>query len=428
MTDTLFPRNDNENSPIPDRPARAKRKRGVGGGGFEGSTPVSNTGVTDTIPPINIHMEVTSEIPQKMLELQGDSIHGSGYRFLSAPNGIDRMEWEMEYRTVIPLDTANPSAAAVDWLHIVFKWGDKQIDIDNMDRVLLDVLGFGINSEQPVGRFNYARQFILQDDKCRFFVGGSYQRGTAMLSFPGSAMQFMDYEKIRCLGENILKGWITRVDLCVDFYNGEYTVDKAMHDYKSGLYSLSCRQPYHRYVGPIEGEINPHGRTLYIGKRKNGKLLRVYEKGKKQGITKGLFVDWTRVELELHGSNPNVKNRRLIPWDILIRPGSYLAGGYKALEFIHESFDRIKAVAIKTASSLKKSVDHIRKVGGKPVNALLHMGMNHFSIVEMIRGEGLPVYYNPKEFEEYGISVDEMREWCLKTFGCEQEFLLVPKL
>lgn len=56
------------------------------------------------------------------------------------------------------------------------------------------------------------------------------------------------------------------------------------------------------------------------------------------------------------------------------------------------------------------------------------MGMNHYSIVEMIRGEGLPIYYNPKEFEEFGISADEMREWRVKTFGCEQDFLLIPSL
>ena len=137
-------------------------------------------------------------------------------------------------------------------------------------------------------------------------------------------------------------------------------------------------------------------------------------------------MNWTRVELELHGSSPDSKNRRLIPWDILSRPGSYLAGGYKALEFISGTYDRTKAVAVRTACTMKKAVEHLRKVGGNTINAMVDMGMNAYSIVSILRGKDLPSYYDRKDFEAFGISVDEMREWCVRTFGCEQDFLLIP--
>ncbi len=46
------------------------------------------------------------------------------------------------------------------------------------------------------------------------------------------------------------------------------------------------------------------GRTLYIGKRENGKMLRIYEKGKHLGNP---VSSWVSVELELKGKN------RIIP-------------------------------------------------------------------------------------------------------------------
>ena len=423
MTSPLFPRNDNENPMISDRSARAKQKRGaVGEGPVLGSSPVSNTGVIILIT----EPEEITPLPESVFNLQG--VSGSSYRFWRAP-AFSEDKWEMVYCDVLPLETANPKAAGVDWLHIVFRTRSDQGAIDDLDRIFRDSLGFGLLDEQPMGRFNYDRQFLLEDGKTRFLIGGSHQRETAMLAIPGSALQYMDLEKVRGLGENVLKGWITRIDLCSDFYNGEYSVDDAMKDFKGGLYTIGAQTPKHRYIGPMEGLVNSSsdGRTLYIGDRKNGKLLRVYEKGKKQGIKTGDLSRWTRVELELHGSNPDAKNKRIIPWDSLARPGSYLAGGFKALEFISENYDRIKSVALKTATTMKKAVDHVRKVAGRLINALLDMGMNDYSIVQLLRGEGLPPYYEKKMYEEFGISVDEMREWFIKTFGQEQNFLLFPK-
>lgn len=334
----------------------------------------------------------------------------------------------MVYADVLPLETANPKAAGVDWLHIVFRMRSDPVSIEDLDGILRDSLGFGLWEEQKIGRFNYSRQFLLEDGKSRFFIGGSYQRETAMLAFPGSALQYMDWERVRGLGEYVLKGWITRLDLCADFYNGEYSVDDAIKGYKSGGFTIGAQTPKHRYIGPMEGFASGEGRTLYIGDRKNGKLLRVYEKGKKQGIKSGELAKWTRIELELHGSNPEAKNKRVIPWDALIRPGSYLAGGFKALEFISETYDRIKSVAVKTASTMKKAVDHFRKTGGRLINALLDIGMNCYSIVQLLRGEGLPPYYEKKMYEAFGLEVEEMRQWCIKVFGREQDYLLLPKL
>ena len=58
---------------------------------------------------------------------------------------------------------------------------------------------------------------------------------------------------------------------------------------------------------------------MYVGSRKNGKIMRCYEKGKQLGDKKS---KWFRSELEIHGK------KRVIPFDILTKPTSYFIAAY----------------------------------------------------------------------------------------------------
>ena len=55
----------------------------------------------------------------------------------------------------------------------------------------------------------------------------------------------------------------------------------------------------------------------YLRKTENGKLMRIYEKGKQLGDATSPWVRW---ELELHNKS------RVIPFDVLTAPGQYVAG------------------------------------------------------------------------------------------------------
>ena len=52
--------------------------------------------------------------------------------------------------------------------------------------------------------------------------------------------------------------------------------------------------------------------------------------------------------------------------------------------------------------------------------------MNATNIAFLIRRDGFPSYYEKNAFEAFGISSSEMREWCIKIFGSEQDYLLLP--
>src|SRR5690606_6258301 len=116
-----------------------------------------------------------------------------------------------------------------------------------------------------------------------------------------------------------LQAKVTRLDLCVDFLHGEYTVDDAVSLYKSGRFNCSGREPLTDCAGDW---LNGKSRTLYIGKAKNGKLLRVYEKGHQLG---DLDSSWVRYEVQF-GSRD-----RVIPLEALTERDKYFAGAYPAL-------------------------------------------------------------------------------------------------
>jgi phage replication initiation protein len=117
----------------------------------------------------------------------------------------------------------------------------------------------------------------------------------------------------------VLKARITRIDIAVDFYNGEHGVEEVRRAYlaNSRSFCTGGRPPRLSICGDWDFRI--HGRTVYLGSRQNGKYIRVYEKGKKHG---DLESKWNRFEVELHSKD------RVIPCDVLLPEQwlSYFAG------------------------------------------------------------------------------------------------------
>ena len=60
--------------------------------------------------------------------------------------------------------------------------------------------------------------------------------------------------------------------------------------------------------------------------------MRVYEKGKQLGDTSSPWVRW---ELELHNRD------RIIPWDVLLEPGKYLAAAYPCMDWVSAGMMKI---------------------------------------------------------------------------------------
>ena len=114
------------------------------------------------------------------------------------------------------------------------------------------------------------------------------------------------------------------------------------------------------------------GKTLYVGKRQNGKLCRVYEKGKQLGDPQS---HWCRAEVELRGKG------RLIPHDVLTRPSEYLAGAYPCLAHLSERQDKVRTLSKSAEIVYSRMVECLRMQYGTALNLMVQVECGDISAV-----------------------------------------------
>lgn len=210
--------------------------------------------------------------------------------------------------------------------------------------------------------------------------GGDSQRGSIHVELNAQACALVaDWKQVKAWGEQC-GAIITRVDLAHDDMAGEVvTVDVGLAWLRAGDFNLNGRPPKACLIDDLG---SGDGKTLYVGQRANGKLLRIYEKGKQLGDTES---PWVRVEVELRNKS------RLIPWDTLTRPSHYLAGAYHCLAFLSAVQEKIKTISKAVTISLAAATHHLRETGGKLLHVLMQVhGGDAFAVVNELKREGVP--------------------------------------
>lgn len=227
----------------------------------------------------------------------------------------------------------------------------------------------------------YAYVGGLADEVGSLAYGGEAQRGRWLLQLTGRGCALVeDWEGLRELLEGF-QAKLTRVDLALDLLNGEYSVDDAAAMHKRGEFSGNGRPPSTHVAGDWLDQV--HGRTLYIGKAANGKMLRVYEKGKQLG---DLASPWVRYEVQLGNRD------RVIPFEALTERERFFAGCYPALEsMLAFAGETIPTTRQETGTSLAFLLHHLRRCYGKLVHSVLTAtDANHTDLIEEVRVIGVP--------------------------------------
>lgn len=292
--------------------------------------------------------------------------------------------------TPVPLDSALPEVAHNDWLAFSFTPAESERDsIAQLLAQLAQLLGLPCIPAVCKGRGwnGYTTRHDLTDGKDvslgLIASGGERQRGTIHVELNAHACALVnDFQMFVAWGES-LQAKITRLDLAHDDLEGQtFDMQKMIDWYQQGKFNCGGRQPSHRVDGDWFAEGSPSGRTLYIGKRVNGKMLRIYEKGKQLGDTTS---PWVRVELELHGKN------RIIPWESIIKPGNYLAGSYPCLNLLSAVQDKIRTITKAVTISYARAVEHARRGVGKLINVMMMVaGGDAFQVISELNRDGYP--------------------------------------
>ena len=290
-------------------------------------------------------------------------------------------------------DVQTTRAAKLDWMNVTF-------DAPPMSAVgllhfLSDVMSGPISSKHDGGLFGFTerhRLTLTTADGSRVEVGalamgGDSQKGRWLLQLTGKGCSLVtDWPSL----QELLEGFgaaLSRVDLAVDFLDGEYTVDDAVDLYEDGAFINRGRNPEFDAQGAWN-QNGKKGRTVYIGKLKNGKSLCVYEKGKQLN---DLDSNWTRFEVRLGNRD------RVIPLDVLTNPDRYFVGAYPALESLLEAAaSEIPTIHTEAKTSIAHLLHHMSRCYGKAIHQTMHLTeCSTADLVEEMRVIGIPRRVDP---------------------------------
>jgi phage replication initiation protein len=206
--------------------------------------------------------------------------------------------------------------------------------VSQISELIESILGYGITNERNAGTDFYKRSFDLGQFG-QVGIGG--QNDTVLVHLHGlgalKAKYGWEHRLYGFLSNQAIRPKITRIDLAYDDFLGEsISVDWALESWRSGGFTWTGQAPNVEQIG---NWLCPSGkgRTFAVGARASGKYCRVYEKGKKEGCSES---PWTRFEVELKSKD------RVIPFDCLLDPSSYLAGTYPCVDQLYFEANRIK--------------------------------------------------------------------------------------
>lgn len=251
------------------------------------------------------------------------------------------------------------SAAFVDWVNFTVNesafqtrkagFTDAEV-LAECSMVLHGILGFGITESMHRKLNFYDCGYILGDCLGTVSHGGNGGGVLVQIGGEGCAAALPGWEKrlFDFLEKSHAK--LTRIDCAFDDYAGGMTVDDLsfLHDWN--LFKpigSGGRPPMCEMRGDWKNP-NGAGRTFYVGTRESGKFFRGYEKGRQLGDKDS---EWVRMELEFKSVN------RELPYDMLLKPGAYLAAAYPALGHLDVQQCRIattqKATEIKYLAGIE---------------------------------------------------------------------------
>lgn len=286
---------------------------GVPHSGAEGAvaTPIDNMGVTN---------QVNEQLVQLVMsdgELKTIAVRAPSKGQIAV---IDQVSFTFSLETL--------ESAGFDLL------ASQDQQVSQISELLESILGYGITNERNSGTDFYRRSFDLGQFG-QVGIGG--QNDTALVHLHGlgalKAKHGWEQRLHDFLSHQAIRPKITRIDLAHDDFLGEsITVDWALNSWQTGGFTWTGQAPNVEQIG---NWLKPSGkgRTFAVGARASGKYCRIYEKGRKEGCSDS---PWTRFEVELKSKD------RVIPFDCLLDPSSYLAGTYPCAEELYLQANRIK--------------------------------------------------------------------------------------
>lgn len=197
-----------------------------------------------------------------------------------------------------------------------------------------------------------------------------------------------NWQAVHDLLSHLNSAKICRVDLASDFEHLSLSdIDAA---YSNNQFFIKGTNPAISHIGQFVTD-DGAPRTINIGKRSNGKSLRVYEIGRKLSLMNKNII---RLEVELRGVG------RVIPFDALLDPHSYFCGTYPFLkQFQNDGTKKIATLAKVAVANYKGLIEHLSRSYGKALNLMREIEVSDTAILDLLVRPGFPQNISLQDIE-----------------------------
>lgn len=284
------------------------------------------------------------------------------------------------------------------------------------DRLTSDTLSWSYRNNNG-GMFTYEKSATLyRHDVNSGVIAWGANNGGVMISFSGTGCAGLDIPKLHSMLKKMPNVKITRLDIAYDDYEGNRTVLDYFQNLEEGGFCKTNQAPSWSFIQTGELQkltaeqqvdwkkkhgwqkrydcIANGGNTLYVGSRKNGKMARMYEKGKQ--MQSESQPNWVRAELELRSID------RVIFLDALLNTDAVFAAAYPAFAFItaerleirttsrqkkHNGAlvaERLERYCIQSYSKFVNYLRHIQELSSDEIIERLTKGLNPWDIPDSI--------------------------------------------
>lgn len=224
----------------------------------------------------------------------------------------------------------------VDWLTFRSKAGQYST-LEAIQRAYGEKGGLVKAKPRGSGWMGYTHSVDLLLDSMHLGLmayGGDHQKGWVTVNLTGRGCEWIpDWDEAQSALMTCSAYEPRRVDIALDTFKREVTHESVLEAYRGGLFTTSGRPPKMSQILPDDAY---DGRTIYVGKRDQGKFLRAYEKGyemvrmfpniRVSFVNDVPIADLYRLELELKAKNVP------LPLDVIDSRDQYFAGAYPYLQ------------------------------------------------------------------------------------------------
>ena len=279
-------------------------------------------------------------------------------------------------------------SAIVDWLTFTFpsknlnKLSDTPIRNDGeailfMSSILEKLMGFGITRKMDKGLWFHKERYTCGTENAMYanvLIGHDEGIITVDINGTGCNAATEGWEQSIYGFINAMYGRITRCDVARDFFDHEYTPEKAFADWQSGLFTCRGVRPKGVQIGTDWLNDDESGKTFGVGTRGGAKYARIYDKAKQLGDVENF---WVRFEVEYR-----YRDGWIIPTDILLAPGQYWGGAYPICEDYQTDIKRITSKKKLIETTIETVVANAKNQVGRVVNFLIELGWDNASIIQ----------------------------------------------